>query len=67
MGFIVQSVSKRAGEPPYRITKSTKNDALDAAIGLSAQGMEGVTITDEKGKVYSTSEFVDFIEDPSAT
>ena len=26
--------------------------------------MEDVTITDEKGQVYSTSEFVDFIEDP---
>ena len=29
-----------------------------------AQGMEDVTITDEKGQVYSTREFVDFIEDP---
>lgn len=67
MGFIVQSVSKRAGEAPYRITKATKKDALDAAIGFLAQGMEGVTITDEKGQVYSTSEFVDFIEDPPAT
>jgi hypothetical protein len=64
MGFTVQSVSKRAGEPPYRITKTTKKDALDAAIGFLAQGMDDVTITDEKGQVYSTSEFVDFIEDP---
>jgi hypothetical protein len=64
MGFIVQSVSKRTGEPPYRITKTTKKDALDAAIGFLAQGMDDVTITDEKGQVYSTSEFVDFIEDP---
>jgi hypothetical protein len=67
MRFIVQSVSKRAGAPPYRITKATKKDALDAAIGFLGQGMENVTITDEKGRVYSTSEFVDFIEDPSAT
>ena len=64
MGFIVQSVSKRAGEPPSRITKASKKDALDAAIGFLAQGMDDVTITDEKGQVYSTSEFVDFIEDP---
>jgi hypothetical protein len=67
MGFIVQSVSKRAGEPFYRIVKATRKDALNAAIGLSAQGMEDVTITDEKGQVYSTSEFVDIIEDPPAT
>jgi hypothetical protein len=66
MGFIVQSISKRAGEPPYRITKATKKDALDAAIGLLAQGMEDVTITDEKGQVHSTSEFVDFIDGCSA-
>jgi hypothetical protein len=64
MGFIVQSVSKRAGEPPYRMTKATKKDALDAAIGFLAQGMEDVTITDEKGQVYSTREFVDLIEEP---
>jgi hypothetical protein len=67
MGFIVQSVSKRAGESPYRIAKATKKDALDAAIGFLAQGMEDVTITDEKGQVYSTSEFVKFIENTRAT
>jgi len=64
MGFIVQSVSKRVGESPYRLTKETKQDALDAAIGFLAQGMGDVTITDEKGKIYSPSEFVDFIEEP---
>jgi hypothetical protein len=67
MGFVVQSVSKRAGKPPYRITKATKKEALDAAIGFLAQGMEDVSITDEKGQVYSTREFVDFIEDPPET
>jgi hypothetical protein len=66
MGFIVRSVSKRTGEPPYRMTKATKKDALDAAIGLLAQGMKDVTITDEQGQIYSTSEFVDLIENPSA-
>jgi hypothetical protein len=65
MGFIVQSVSKRTGEPPYQITKATKKDALDAAIGFLAQGMKDVTITDEKGQIYSTDEFAD-LENPSA-
>jgi hypothetical protein len=50
MGFIVQSISKRAGEPPYRMTKATKKAALDAAIGFLAQGMKDVTITDEKAR-----------------
>jgi hypothetical protein len=66
MGFIVRSVSRRAGEPPYRMTKATKKDALDAAIGFLAQGTKDVTITDEKGQIYSTSEFLDFIENPPA-
>jgi hypothetical protein len=39
---------------------------LDAAIGFLAQGMKDVTITDEKGQIYSTSEFVDLIENPPA-
>jgi hypothetical protein len=64
MGFIVRSVSRRTGEPPYQITKPTKKDALDAAIGFLAQGMKDVTITDEKGQNYSTTEFVDLIENP---
>jgi hypothetical protein len=64
MGFIIQSVSNRTGELPYRMTKATKKDALDAAIGLLAQGMKDVTITDEQGEIYSTSEFVDLIETP---
>jgi len=28
MGFIVQSVSKRPGEPPSQVTKATRKDAL---------------------------------------
>jgi len=59
MGLLFESVSKRTGEPPYQITKATKKDALDAAIGFLAQGMKDVTITDEQGQIYSTSEFVD--------
>jgi hypothetical protein len=48
------------------MTKATKKDALDAAIGLLTQGMKDVTITDEQGEIYSTSEFVDLIETPPA-
>jgi hypothetical protein len=48
------------------MTKATKKDALDAAIGLLAQGMKDVTITDEQGQIYSTREFVDLIETPPA-
>jgi hypothetical protein len=55
-----------AASTPNRIfgTHTTKKDALDAAIGFLAQGMKDVTITDEKGQIFSTSEFVDLIENP---
>jgi hypothetical protein len=46
------------------MTRTTKKAALDAAIGLLAQGMEYPIITDEKGEIYSQSHFVDFIETP---
>jgi hypothetical protein len=57
MGFIVQSVSKRPGESPFRVTKATRKDALETAIGFLAQGMENVSIVDEQGRVFSTQEF----------
>jgi hypothetical protein len=56
MGFIVQSISRRPGESPYRLTEEkTRKEALDAAIGLLAQGMEDVTVTDEKRQVSTRS------------
>jgi hypothetical protein len=64
MGFIIQSVSNRTGEPPYRMTKATKKDALDAAIGLLAQGMKNVTITDEQRSTALASSSL--IETPPA-
>ena len=57
MGFIVQSISKRPGVPPYRVTKATRKDALETAIGFLGQGMENVAIVDEKGRIFNTQEF----------
>jgi len=57
MGFIVESVSKRPGEPPFRVTKATRKDALETAIGFLGQGMHNVTIVYETGRVFSIQEF----------
>jgi hypothetical protein len=57
MGFIVESVSKRPGEPPFRVTKATRKDALETAIGFLGQGMQNVSIVDETGRVFSIQEF----------
>jgi hypothetical protein len=63
MGFIVQSVSKRPGEPAFRVTKASRKDALETAIGFLGQGMENVSIVDEKGRVFTTHEFSLFDDD----
>ena len=57
MGFIVESVSKRPGEPPFRVSKATRKDALETAIGFLGQGMQNVSIVDETGRVFSIQEF----------
>ncbi len=57
MGFIVQSISKRPGEPPFRVKKATRKDALETALGFLGQGMENVSIVDEHGRVFSAHEF----------
>jgi len=63
MGFVVQSVSKRPGESAFRVTKATRKDALETAVGFLGQGMENVSIIDEKGRVFSTQEFSLFDDD----
>jgi hypothetical protein len=60
MGFIVMAKSGRPGEGSFREEKPTRKAAVAAAIGLVGQGMEGVTITDEAGRVFETAEFAAF-------
>jgi len=57
MCFIVESVSKRPGEPSFRVTKATRKDALETAISFLGQGMQNVSIVDETGRVFSIQEF----------
>ena len=56
MGFIVTANSGRPGEGLLRVEKLTRK----AAVGLVGQGMEGVTIADEEGRMFETPEFVAF-------
>jgi hypothetical protein len=61
--FIVHANSGRPGEGSFRADKATRKDAIETAVGLLGQGMEGVTITDEAGRVYRSSEFDKFFLD----
>lgn len=61
--FTVHAKSGRPGERSFRADKTTKKDAVEAAVGLLGQGMEGVTITDEAGRVYGAPDFDKFLFD----
>jgi hypothetical protein len=41
--------------------KTTRRDAVQAARNLIGQGVEGVTIKDENGRVYVPAEFDAFL------
>jgi hypothetical protein len=61
--FIVRANSGRSGEGSFRAEKATRKDAIETAVGLMGQGMEGVTITDETGRIYRPSEFDKFFDE----
>ena len=52
MTFIVQAISGKPGEGSFTVNEATKKDALETALGLMGQGMTGVVIMDEEGRVY---------------
>ena len=60
MAFIVQAKSALPGKGSFRAEKATLKDAVRAAVDLIGQGMEGVTITDENGRIFKTQEFAKF-------
>ena len=61
--FIVRANSGQPGEGSFRVDKVTRKDAVETAVGLLGQGMEGVAIADEAGRIYRTSKFERFLAD----
>jgi hypothetical protein len=62
MSFVVIANSRRPGAGAFRAVKLTRKDAVLTAVSLVGQGMDGVTITDEGGRVYGPTEFRQFFE-----
>jgi hypothetical protein len=56
MAFIVRATSNKPGEGSLTVTKATRKDALETAVGLLDQGLSDVTITGN-GRVYTTRQF----------
>jgi hypothetical protein len=52
-----QATSNKPGEGSFTVTKATRKDALETAVGLLDQGIASVTITGDDGRIYTTPEF----------
>jgi hypothetical protein len=65
MVFLVKANPRRPGEDSFRAEERSRKAALKTAIGLVGQGLEGVTITDENGRVFETADFAVFFREGS--
>jgi hypothetical protein len=63
MPFVVRVVPGKPGDEKFREGMSTRKAAVAAARKLIAQGIEGVTIMNEDGRVYFPEEFNAFLDE----
>jgi hypothetical protein len=63
MAFVVRADSGKLSEGTFLADKTTRKDALETALDLIQQGMNGVTIMGEDGRIYTQSEFAEFIDE----
>jgi hypothetical protein len=59
MAFVVRAISGKPGDGTFIVDKATRKDAFETAAGLLGQGMSGVTIMSDDGRVYTTAEFAE--------
>jgi hypothetical protein len=62
MAFIVQANFYKPGAGPFTVTKPTRKDALETAVGMRSQGLAGVVIIGD-GRTYAAQEFAKTICD----
>lgn len=62
MSFVVIANSRRPSGGAFRAVKLTRKDAILTAVNLVGQGMNGVIIADEDGRVFGPTEFWQFFE-----
>jgi hypothetical protein len=55
MAFVVRAISGKLGDGTFIVDKATRKDAFETAAGLLGQGMSGVTIMSDDGRVYTTA------------
>jgi hypothetical protein len=57
MAFVVRADSRKPGEGTFLTDKATKFAAIEMALGLIEQGMTGVTIMGDDGRIFTHQEF----------
>jgi hypothetical protein len=65
MPFVVRTDPSKPREGSFRADKVTRFAALETALGLVEQGIEGVTITGDNGRIFTRSEFTEFLQGAS--
>jgi hypothetical protein len=65
MPFVVRADSGKLREGSFRADKVTRFAALETALGLVEQGIEGVTIMGDNGRIFTRSEFTEFLNGAS--
>jgi hypothetical protein len=65
MPFVIRADSDKLREGSFRADKVTRFAALETALGLLEQGIEGVTITGANGRIFTPSEFTEFLNGAS--
>jgi hypothetical protein len=65
MPFVVRADSGKLREGSFRAAKVTRFAALETALGLVEQGIERVTIMGDNGRIFTPSEFTEFLNGAS--
>jgi hypothetical protein len=65
MPFVVRADSRKLQEGSFRADKVTRFAALETALGLVDQGIEGVTIMGDNGRIFTPTEFTEFMNGAS--
>ena len=63
MPYVVNVNRSAATEGRATFSAPTRKDAIEKAVNLVGQNCQNVTITDENGKVFTSSQFGQFLED----
>jgi dihydropteroate synthase len=63
MAYVLNVNPSAASDGKATFESQTRKDAIEKAVGLIGQGCQNVTIADENGKTFTSTQFGQFLED----